>query len=161
MLKEESKDAATKVWVDLGRGCECAMLAVGWTEPLVDAVETGTAATTAESKARQEGLGFGNGRGELSNWIDTNSNEYSLSHRFQGISPGTILSCWHLEAAVFISAPERSLWSKTGHSCWNILATPNVESFVRKHTNRLWGFFWPGHVMMLSRLKQHEEGKEA
>lgn len=93
MLNEESKDAATKVWVDLGRGCEHGMLAVGRTEPLVDAVETGTAATTAVSKVRQEGLGFGKGREELSNQIDTNRNEYSLSHRFQGISPGTILSC--------------------------------------------------------------------
>lgn len=93
MLNEESKDAARKVWVDLGRGCECGMLAVGWTEPLVDAAETGRAATSAVSKVRQEGLGFGSGRGELSNWIDTNRNEYTLSHRFQGISPGTILLC--------------------------------------------------------------------
>lgn len=93
MLNEESKEAATKVWVDLGRGCEHGMLAVGWTEPLVDAVGTGTAATTAVSEVRQEGLGFGNGREELSNWIDTNRNEYSLSHRFQGISLEIILSC--------------------------------------------------------------------
>lgn len=93
MLNEESKEAATKVWVDLGRGCEWGMLAVGWTEPSVDAVETGTAGTTAVSKVRQEGLGFGNVREELSNWIDTNRNEYNLSHRVQGISPGTILSC--------------------------------------------------------------------
>lgn len=130
MLNEESKEAATKVWVDLGRGCEHGMLAVGWTEPLVDAVGTGTAATTAVSEVRQEGLGFGNGREELSNWIDTNRNEYSLSHRFQGISLEIILSCWLLEATVFVSAPKRRLWGKRGHSCWNIHTTPNVESFV-------------------------------
>lgn len=93
MLNEESKDAATKVWVDLGRGCEHVVLAMGWIEPLVDALETGTAATTAVSKVRQEGLGFGSGREELSNWIDTNRNEYSLSHMLQGISPVTIPSC--------------------------------------------------------------------
>lgn len=58
MLNEESKDATTKVWVDLGRGCEHGMLAVGRTEPLVDAVETGTAATTAVSRDQTGRVGF-------------------------------------------------------------------------------------------------------
>lgn len=58
MLNEEPKDAATKVWVDLGKGCERGVVAVGWTEPLVEAVETGTAATTAGSKVKTGRVGF-------------------------------------------------------------------------------------------------------
>lgn len=49
-------------------------------------------ATVAVAKVRQEGLGFGGGREELSNWIVTNGNEYSLSPWFQGFSPGTVPS---------------------------------------------------------------------
>ena len=60
----------------------------------------------AVGKVGWEGLGFGGGRGEICNRIDTGGNAYSLSPWFRGSSPGAVPSWRLVKVAAFIEAKQ-------------------------------------------------------